>query len=130
MNNILFMSDRITCNARSELYITDVSMQTQIILRQRSQTFLSVFMPTHNTYFYDDCRNTKTVWIQLMINISNNVKLNVSIMYTHPHAKITDGAKMTRLIIITNNIWILTKHTTSFHDEQNLREHPLRLERL
>ena len=45
------MSDRITCNARSELYITDVSMQTQIILRQRSQTFLSVFMPTHNTYF-------------------------------------------------------------------------------
>jgi hypothetical protein len=53
---------------------------------------------------YDDCRNTKTVCIQLMINISNNVMLNVYIMYTHPHTKITDGVKMTRLIIITNNI--------------------------
>ena len=51
-------------------------------------------------------------------------------MYTHQHTKVPDGAKMARLIIITNNIGTLTKHTTSFHDEQNLREHPLRLERL
>jgi 7-cyano-7-deazaguanine synthase in queuosine biosynthesis len=79
---------------------------------------------------YDDCRKTKTMWIQLMINISNNMMLNIYIMYTHPHTKITDGAKMARLIIISNNIWILSKHTTSFYDEQNLREHPQRLERL
>ena len=53
MNNRLFISDPITCNARSELYITDVSMQTQTCnhFAARSQTFLSVFMPTHNTYF-------------------------------------------------------------------------------
>jgi hypothetical protein len=29
MNNRCFISDSVTCNARSELYITDVSMQTQ-----------------------------------------------------------------------------------------------------
>ena len=51
-------------------------------------------------------------------------------MYTHPRTKITDGAKMSRLVIITNNIGTLTKHTTSSHDEQNLREHSQRLERL
>ena len=53
---------------------------------------------------YDDCRKTKAMWIQLMINISNKMMLNVYIMYTHPHTKITDVAKMARLIIITNNI--------------------------
>ena len=78
---------------------------------------------------YDDCRKTKTMWIQLMSNISNEMILNVCIMYTHPLTKITDGAKMARLITITNNICTLTKHTTSFHDEHNLREHPFRLER-
>ena len=57
---------------------------------------------------------TKNMSIQLMINISNKMMLNVYIMYTHPHIKITDGAKMARLIDISNNI----------------REHPLRLERL
>ena len=51
-------------------------------------------------------------------------------MYTHPHTKIPYSDKMALLIIITNNIGTLTKHTTSFHEEQNLREHPLRLERL
>jgi hypothetical protein len=53
---------------------------------------------------YDDCRKTKTMWIQLIINISNKMMLNVCIMYTHPLTKITDGAKMARLITITNNI--------------------------
>jgi hypothetical protein len=38
MNNIFFMSDRITCNARSELYITDVSMETQNV-----QSFAATF---------------------------------------------------------------------------------------
>ena len=32
MNKRFFISDPITCNARSELYITDVSMQTQNFL--------------------------------------------------------------------------------------------------
>ena len=53
---------------------------------------------------YDDCRKTKTMWIQLMSNISNKMMLNVYIMYTHPLTKINDRAKMARLIIITNNI--------------------------
>ena len=53
---------------------------------------------------YDDCRKAKAMWIQLKINISNKMMLNVYIMYTHPHTKITDGAKIARLIIISNNI--------------------------
>ena len=78
---------------------------------------------------YDDYRKTKLCGYKLMINISNKIMLNVCIMYTHQHTKITDGAKMARLLIISNNIRILSKHTTSFHDKQNRREHPLRLER-